>query len=541
MIKVCGQCLKQYCPVSVQIDHIADNSHLGFCFMGAFVYGWLPAPWLVCTVGVVTLQDKPVKTETVKEEDRPEGAKPPTPKTETATPHTSTTTNTGTDTPHFSLPAPQREARGSAARVYKMEDMYPCEIKPTFVQRPSPLEVPVLGQRMATSVMSPVMAKAGAVPNQAESPQHRAALPSPAASSASSVLKAPSFLPHHPPPLTPSPAPVRNHERSRKQGHPQPASGQRGGLLSQGASHHHHHQKAERAPTAHSHTTPSLSQHLKLAREHLLNRSFPLEHAAPLSRDPHVLASLPNFLTLPDPPPAHSNYPKEPMPPDNQPRPRHAAQPRHHKEMRTNPEIRFPHPDQVLRRIHSEQHAQRAAQLPRQPKVTPPSIPTSASAALSKSAADLGGQLAQLASLPRASALGGRDSGSHSREKSSQHQSRASTPSGSKNHVAGPSSGSRSSSGAGSGSGQGSGVSQKDTHAERVAEAVQQQQQSEVLLQSALFGAQFTALPRVRKVVMIINNKNNNNNECISRAPFHVKHAQLRWTGANTRMQSTCI
>ena len=45
------------------------------------------------------------------------------------------------------------------------------------------------------------------------------------------------------------------------------------------------------------------------------------------------------------------------------------------------------------------------------------------------------------------------------------------------------------------------------------------------------------------------NNSNNNNNdnkkkkknERISRAPFHVKHAQLRWTGANTKIQNTCI
>ena len=31
---------------------------------------------------------------------------------------------------------------------------------------------------------------------------------------------------------------------------------------------------------------------------------------------------------------------------------------------------------------------------------------------------------------------------------------------------------------------------------------------------------------------------NNNNNERISRAPFHVKHAQLRCTGANTKLQN---
>ena len=34
---------------------------------------------------------------------------------------------------------------------------------------------------------------------------------------------------------------------------------------------------------------------------------------------------------------------------------------------------------------------------------------------------------------------------------------------------------------------------------------------------------------------------NNNNNERISRALFHVKHAQLRWTGANTKKENACI
>ena len=37
------------------------------------------------------------------------------------------------------------------------------------------------------------------------------------------------------------------------------------------------------------------------------------------------------------------------------------------------------------------------------------------------------------------------------------------------------------------------------------------------------------------------NNNNNNNNERISRVPLHEKHAQLRWTGANTKIQNTCI
>ena len=35
--------------------------------------------------------------------------------------------------------------------------------------------------------------------------------------------------------------------------------------------------------------------------------------------------------------------------------------------------------------------------------------------------------------------------------------------------------------------------------------------------------------------------KNNNNNGRIFRTSFHVKHAQLRWTGANTKIQNTCI
>ena len=34
---------------------------------------------------------------------------------------------------------------------------------------------------------------------------------------------------------------------------------------------------------------------------------------------------------------------------------------------------------------------------------------------------------------------------------------------------------------------------------------------------------------------------NNDNNDCISRAPFHVKHAHLRFTSANTKIKSTCI
>ena len=58
---------------------------------------------------------------------------------------------------------------------------------------------------------------------------------------------------------------------------------------------------------------------------------------------------------------------------------------------------------------------------------------------------------------------------------------------------------------------------------------------------------------------MCCNNNNNNNNDsnddddddddyddddddkCISRAPFHVKYALLRWTGTNAKIQNTLI
>ena len=36
-------------------------------------------------------------------------------------------------------------------------------------------------------------------------------------------------------------------------------------------------------------------------------------------------------------------------------------------------------------------------------------------------------------------------------------------------------------------------------------------------------------------------NNDNNNNEHISRVLFHVKHAQLRWTGANTKIENACV
>ena len=39
----------------------------------------------------------------------------------------------------------------------------------------------------------------------------------------------------------------------------------------------------------------------------------------------------------------------------------------------------------------------------------------------------------------------------------------------------------------------------------------------------------------------VSSNNNNSNDEHISRMPFHVKHAQLCWTGVNTKIQNTCI
>ena len=42
-------------------------------------------------------------------------------------------------------------------------------------------------------------------------------------------------------------------------------------------------------------------------------------------------------------------------------------------------------------------------------------------------------------------------------------------------------------------------------------------------------------------LLSVDNDNNNNNNERISRAPFHVKHAEFHWTGASTKIQNTCI
>ena len=44
--------------------------------------------------------------------------------------------------------------------------------------------------------------------------------------------------------------------------------------------------------------------------------------------------------------------------------------------------------------------------------------------------------------------------------------------------------------------------------------------------------------PEEREIRGSNNNNNNNNNKRISRAPFPVKHAQLRWTDANTKTRN---
>ena len=47
-----------------------------------------------------------------------------------------------------------------------------------------------------------------------------------------------------------------------------------------------------------------------------------------------------------------------------------------------------------------------------------------------------------------------------------------------------------------------------------------------------LLGLSDTDLPPIIIIIMIVS---------VSRAPFHVKYAQMRWTGANTKIQNTCI
>ncbi|KAL8570399.1 hypothetical protein ACOMHN_035817 [Nucella lapillus] len=454
-----------------------------------------------------TPQDKAaVKETTTKKETN--GIKP-LPKPEDQT-RASTATNTGTETPHLpaqvhtpSIPTPQPPGPSGGAKVFKVEDLYQVEMKPTFVQRAPPLEVPLPGQPGAATAVAPSTTHKQA--SLMHHPHHKTPTPH------DSLLKPLAFSSQagYPPS-----SPLKS-DRSRKQpssssivgsgsssGAQQPLS-----LLFDPLSANSHPllpsqnsvspSFSSQVPMAHQRAMTSLFHHLNLSREHMLSNKYLSEALAlPLSRDPHVLASQPTIQSLQEPAPAHTTYVKACIPPDyNSPHLKFMPC-RTHKEMRTNPVDRFPHPNQVLSRIHI-QHQRPASESKRSKAATAPSPSPSSSTASSKPSEN---SSRFSSSLPGASLLiNGKDSGGHSQGWRVKGSSQSGPVAGSsKNHyLLGP--GGSSSSG-----GPGSSSHHKDSHmadrmVDRMAEALQQQQQqqqSEVLLQSALFGAQFTALPR---------------------------------------------
>ena len=427
--------------------------------------------------------------------------------TETASPkeedHAQITTFTSTGTEMSS--ASHMQANPPGPKVYNVEDLYNVEMRPAFVQRVPPLEVPVVHHRMATSIMSPItQLKQVAIPHQAESPKHSAALPS-----ASSMLKLPSLPAHG---THQSSTSLKNHHHHHHHRHKQQQQ-QHSHSGASSRQHHLHHanhhlgtssrhkasslslssSSPQKVPMAHSKGADSVAHSLKAASDYWFNYSLAHQAFHLHTTDPHVLASSPCAQPLPVPPPAHSNYVKAVMPPDNLPNHHRLRQQRTHTEMRSKPDVHFPHPEQVLSRIHTQHHSYPppAAKRPKMNSATPSTSSASPSTA-KESVLDLS------SSYPVQRAPSCRDGSSHSRKAhSSTHTSGAGVSKG--NGSARPGSSSDGSHGGSAGARCSvAGTSQSETDARKMAEALQaQQQQSDVILQSALFGSQFTALPRV--------------------------------------------
>ena len=465
-------------------------------------------------------QEKVVKAVKVEktEEGKAEDAETPLPREEDHT-HTSTFTSTGTET-HSLAGSSQAADPLPSPKVYKVEDLYHVEMRPAFVQRVPPLEVPVVRHRMATSIMSPIMQrKHVALPHQAESPQHSAALPS----ASSSMLKLPA-LPAHSASHQPSSASFKNHHHHHHK--PQQHSHQ-GGSSRQHHPHHSNHQSGtssrhktslssssmssssspQKVPAAHSRGTDSVAHSLKAASDYWFNYGLANQAFHPHTTDPHVLASSPCAQPLQAPPPAHSNYVKAAMPPDNLPNHHlhHSGlrQQRTHAEMRSKPDVHFPHPEQVLSRIHTQQQHNSYPATPeaKRPKLNSAATPSTSSFSASSSCSSTKESVLDLsAPYPVRRAPSCRDGSSHSRKAHSSAHSSASVSKASA--TVQPSSG-----GGGGGAGASYGVagtSQSEASVRKMAEALQaQHQQSDVILQSALFGSQFTALPRVSVVCVL--------------------------------------
>ncbi|KAK7110247.1 AT-rich interactive domain-containing protein 5B-like isoform X2 [Littorina saxatilis] len=425
---------------------------------------------------------------------------------------TSSVTNTGTET----TPTPQHPHTHMAGqKVFKVEDMFDVDVKPTFLQRVPTLEVPVVRHRMATSIMSPIIQRKHiAHPHQAESPQHFAALPGTA-----SMLKPPPFLTqlagggqqhpdHHQSPHKQHPS----HQHHRQQS----ASSSRQHSHHSSSSHHHlnhhnnhqsghssrHHKSlsssssssllpSQKASTAHGKTSANNTlDSLKQISEHMLNYSLGEGYRQRVT-DPHLLASLPSSQPLPVPPPAHSSYIKAMIPPEPLHH-LHSMPQRTHREKRDKPDMLFPHPDQVLSKIHTQHQAFPGLPEPKRHKMNSSSSSTSLPSTSSSSSKDTNLDL----SMPfRAVHSVSGSSSKDKRHKASSIQASGSNPNHSSSNE-GPSGSSARMTGA---SPSAASSNSNFAEAQRMADAIQAQQSPNVMLQSALFGSQFTALPRPAK------------------------------------------
>nr|KAG5714225.1 hypothetical protein BaRGS_018442 [Batillaria attramentaria] len=408
--------------------------------------------------------------------------------------------------------AVERGQDSEGRKVMKVEDLYDVqavELKSLARQRAAtaPLEVPVVRQRMTTSIMSPIMQRKlmghhhhhghtnhanSQLPHAHAHSPHQGSPQLQQASDGHSVLRAPTYSSHvnRSPGGTP---PSRNHHHHQHHHHQhhrnnhhsqthhhqqqqqqqqlynsQPAH-QRSDRSSHVSPHRrqsqlsssHHRQQQHPSPAHSGSSRSSIPQHLKAAHDF----SSP---SALAFQSPDLCSPLPS-----EPPPAHSIRAKRPNT-FSQPPPQ--------------PEAAFPHPDQVLSRIQTLHQSSYPPEPKRQRLNSPAtSVPsTSSSTGGLDEPLDLSVKPVR-SGQPSSSMLHNRKEGGLSRAQERKQRSVAHTST---------SSSANNSSSLSSAVGQGASAALVQGHGQ---EQQDMSKQSDVLLQSALFGAQFTALPRPSK------------------------------------------
>jgi len=385
-------------------------------------------------------------------------------------------TSTGTG------PEPPAKA-ASPSKPFKMEDGAHKK-PPTFSHHVSPLEVPVYRHRDSTSILSPMMQRKHGHPHPY--PYHY-----PMSHQSGSPKHSHNHNSHHK-----SPHHLTLSHLGDQQHHPRPHLNHHG--------HNSHHQKlpasVHKPPTfAHNKILPEV----QALREQWQRFGMSAELLDPHFKDPHLLASQPGAEPLRDPPPpAHTRFVRYPTTaiPDLVLKEVHLRRLRVHTDVHTSLDmLSFPHPDQVLSRIHNQQ-----AQL----LMNAHQLPASSSSSSSRQRTKTSTTTTTAVSSARTSLS---SSGAQRGPENYSSELFAGMPSfkdSSKRARPSPQPGPSSSGGSGTGSStmslsslSGSHGGSKTNAAQQAAEAMQhaQQQQQEVLLQSALFGSQFTALPRPAK------------------------------------------